>query len=75
MFGNVIAIVFAGVFPGPIRSYPIVVYVLIAGVVAVLNNGILKCWAFPASFGARRLRSWLPACLRQTWRSPRHGAA
>ncbi len=52
VFGNAIAIVAAELFPGPIKAYPIPAYVLIAAIVAALNYGILKFWAFrhsPAS--------------------------
>jgi putative flippase GtrA len=46
LFGNVVAMVVAELFPAPIRAYPITAFVLIAAIVAALNYGILKFWAF-----------------------------
>ena len=46
LFGNVIAMGIAELFPTAIKTYPIVAFILIAAIVAVLNYGILKFWAF-----------------------------
>ncbi len=54
LFGNIIAIFVAELFPAPIKAHPITAFVLISAVVAALNYGILKFWAFrhsPASVG------------------------
>lgn len=49
LFGNVIAIGIAALFPEPIKAHPITAYILIAGIVAALNYSILKFWAFQHS--------------------------
>jgi putative flippase GtrA len=46
LFGNVLALVTAEVFATHIRAYPLVSFVLIAAMVAAINYGILKFWAF-----------------------------
>lgn len=46
MFGNIAAIGVAELFPAQIKAHPITAYVLIAAIVAALNYGILKFWAF-----------------------------
>jgi putative flippase GtrA len=46
LFGNMIAMIVAELFPAPIRAYPITAFVLIAAIVAALNYGLLKFWAF-----------------------------
>ncbi|MBV8912546.1 MAG: GtrA family protein [Acetobacteraceae bacterium] len=46
LFGNVIAMIAAEVFAAPIRAYPLVSFVIIAAMVAAINYGILKFWAF-----------------------------
>lgn len=54
LFGNVIAIIIAEVFPAPIKANPVTAFILIAAIVAALNYGILKFWAFrhsPAAAG------------------------
>lgn len=54
LFGNAIAIVIAEIVPGPIKANPFTAFILIAAIVAALNYGILKFWAFrhtPAAAG------------------------
>lgn len=54
LFGNLVAMGVAELFPTPIRTYPITAFILIAASVAALNYGILKFWAFrhsPATAG------------------------
>lgn len=46
MFGNVAAIGVAELFPRPIQAHPLTAYILITAIVAALNYGILKFWAF-----------------------------
>lgn len=46
LFGIVIAMGIAEVIPAPIKAHPTVAYVLITALVAALNYGILKFWAF-----------------------------
>lgn len=46
LFGNVIAILIAEAVPDPIKAHPVTAYVLIAAIVAAINYGILKFWAF-----------------------------
>jgi putative flippase GtrA len=46
LFGNVLALIAAELFPTPIRTYPLTAFILIAFMVAVTNYGILKFWAF-----------------------------
>jgi putative flippase GtrA len=46
MFGNVLALITAEVFATQIRAYPLVSFFLIAAMVAGINYGILKFWAF-----------------------------
>lgn len=54
MFGNIVAMGLAELFPEPIKAHTTVAYILIAAIVAALNYGILKFWAFrhsPAAAG------------------------
>ncbi len=54
LFGNVSAMGVAELFPEPIRAHPITAFILIAAIVAAMNYGILKFWAFrhsPAPVG------------------------
>lgn len=46
LFGNVIAIAIAEAVPEPIEANPLPAFILIAMIVAALNYGILKFWAF-----------------------------
>ena len=46
LFGNLIAIAVAEAIPGPIKQHPFTAYFLIAAIVAAINYGILKFWAF-----------------------------
>jgi putative flippase GtrA len=46
LFGNVLALIAAELFPSPIRTHPFASFVLIAIMVAATNYGILKFWAF-----------------------------
>lgn len=46
LFGNLLALVAAEVFAAQIRAYPLISFVIIAAMVAVINYGILKFWAF-----------------------------
>lgn len=46
LFGNVIAIIIAELFPALIKANPVPAFILIAAIVAALNYGILKFWAF-----------------------------
>ncbi len=46
LFGNIIAMAFAEAFPGPIQANPLPAFILMAVIVAVINYGILKFWAF-----------------------------
>ena len=46
LFGNVIAIAFAEAVPAPIKAHPITAFILISAIVAAINYGILKFWAF-----------------------------
>jgi len=46
LFGNVLAMIAAEVFTTSIRTYPLVSFVIIAAMVAAINYGILKFWAF-----------------------------
>ncbi len=54
LFGNVIAMIAAGTFAESIRLYKWPAWFLISAIVAALNYGILKFWAFrhhPVSAG------------------------
>ena len=54
LFGNIVAIIVAEMFPGPIKAHTVTAFVLISAIVAALNYGILKFWAFrhtPSSIG------------------------
>lgn len=54
MFGTVSAMGLAELFSAPIRAYPVTSFILIQAIVAALNYGILKFWAFrhsPAPVG------------------------
>lgn len=54
IFGNLLAMLLAELFPKPIEAYPIAAWIAIAVIVAAVNFGILKFWAFrhrPASAG------------------------
>lgn len=53
LFGNIVAIIIAELFPAPIKANPVPAFVLISAIVAALNYGILKFWAFrhPAPAG------------------------
>ncbi len=46
LFGNIIAMLAAELFPAPIKLYPVQAFILISIIVAALNYGILKFWAF-----------------------------
>ena len=46
LFGNVIAIAVAEAVPAPIKAHPVTAFILISAVVAAINYGILKFWAF-----------------------------
>ena len=46
LFGNVIAMLVAEAVPEPIKAHPISAFVLMAAIVAAINYGILKFWAF-----------------------------
>ena len=46
LFGNVVAMIAAELFPAPIKAYPVSSFILISIIVAALNYGILKFWAF-----------------------------
>lgn len=46
LFGNLIAIAVALAVPDPIKANPITAFVLISAIVAAINYGILKFWAF-----------------------------
>ena len=46
LLGNALALLAAELFPSPIRAHPTVAYFLIAVMVAVVNYGFLKFWAF-----------------------------
>lgn len=46
LFGNLIAIAVAYAFPAPIKANPIAAFILISVIVAAINYGILKFWAF-----------------------------
>lgn len=46
LFGNVIAIAVAEAVPDPIKAHPITAFILISAIVAAINYGILKFWAF-----------------------------
>ncbi len=46
LFGNLIAIAVALAVPEPIKANPITAFILISAVVAAINYGILKFWAF-----------------------------
>ncbi len=46
LFGNVIAIAVAEAVPGPIKAHPVTAFILISAIVAAINYGILKFWAF-----------------------------
>ena len=46
LFGNLIAMAIAEAVPGPIKANPLPAYILIAMIVAAINYGILKFWAF-----------------------------
>ncbi len=54
LFGNVLAMIATELFPAPIKAHPIHAWIVIAFVVAAINYGILKFWAFshrPATIG------------------------
>lgn len=46
LFGNVIAIAVAIAVPDPIKQHPVTAFILISAIVAAINYGILKFWAF-----------------------------
>ncbi len=46
LFGNVIAMAIAEAVPEPITEHPITAFILISAIVAAINYGILKFWAF-----------------------------
>ena len=46
LFGNVLAMVVTELFPAPIKAYPVPAWIVIAFLVAAVNYGILKFWAF-----------------------------
>jgi putative flippase GtrA len=46
LFGNLLAMGAAEVFAAPIRANPLIAFVIIAAMVAAINYGILKFWAF-----------------------------
>ena len=46
LLGNLIAIAIAAAVPQPIKDNPITAYVLLSAIVAAINYGILKFWAF-----------------------------
>ena len=46
LLGNLIAIAIAAAVPQPIKENPITAYVLLSAIVAAINYGILKFWAF-----------------------------
>lgn len=46
LFGNVLALLAAEIFAGVIRAYPLISFLTIAAMVAVINYAILKFWAF-----------------------------
>ncbi len=46
LFGNVLAMIAAEIFPGPIKAYPVPSWIVIAVAVAAINYAILKFWAF-----------------------------
>ena len=48
LFGNVLAMIVGEMFPEPIKAHPIPAWIVIAIVVAAINYGILKFWAFPS---------------------------
>ncbi len=49
LFGNVIAMGVAAAVPEPIKANPLTAYILMAMIVAAINYGILKFWAFSHS--------------------------
>lgn len=54
LFGNVVVMGLAELVPEPIKAHPVTAFILISAIVAALNYGILKFWAFrhsPASVG------------------------
>lgn len=54
IFGNVLAMIATELVPGPVKANPIPAWIVIAVVVAAINYGILKFWAFrhrPAATG------------------------
>ncbi len=54
IFGNLLAMIATELFPGPIKANPVPAWIVIAIVVAAINYGILKFWAFrhrPAATG------------------------
>ncbi|MDP9095717.1 MAG: GtrA family protein [Pseudomonadota bacterium] len=46
LFGNMIAIAVATAVPEPIKQHPVTAFILISAIVAAVNYGILKFWAF-----------------------------
>ena len=46
LLGNLIAIAIAATIPQPIKANPVTAYVLLSAIVAAINYGILKFWAF-----------------------------
>lgn len=49
LFGNIIAMAFAEAVPEPIKANPLPAFILISMIVAAINYGILKFWAFSHS--------------------------
>jgi len=49
LFGNLVAIALAEAVPGPIKANPVIAFILISFIVAAINYGILKFWAFSHS--------------------------
>lgn len=52
LFGNVIAMGIAEALPGPIKANPLPAFLLMSMIVAAVNYGILKFWAFNHSSSA-----------------------
>jgi putative flippase GtrA len=49
LFGNIIAMAVAEAVPEPIKANPLPAFILISMIVAAINYGILKFWAFSHS--------------------------
>ena len=60
LFGNVLAMIATELVPGPIEAYPMLSWIVIAVVVAAINYGILKFWAFSHRPVRHRL---IPTCM------------